>query len=446
MMFRLSILVLVGCGGDTPKKTKADTGEVPQPEPCTETKWYADTDGDGYGDPFSELSACEAPAGSVSNHDDCDDLDAMAQPEAIWYRDVDGDGYGDPEQTLTSCLSPMGYIAEADDCDDLDGSRYPGALWFMDTDTDGYGDDTQTVDACGDVSGAVNQTGDCDDDDWLIHPAGNEICDEIDNDCDGLVDSLDDDIDIFTQILMFEDLDGDGYGTEVAVGYGCPSDLLGATVVGDCDDGEATTYPNRLDYNDTVDSDCDGEASMFIATSVSTGWVSDVSSTAFGVVTASKDLDGDGKNELLVGAYNAGDADEGGIRLFPGDISGDLTRFPEEGFIWNAEVVDAKAGTAVAFIGDWDGDGVEDIMAGAPYDVENTGMAYLFSSDMDSGTLAGARTVRGSELTDNFFGQAIMAVGDIDDDGLDDVMIGARKDSTARPGGGSITLFYGGDT
>jgi hypothetical protein len=106
----------------------------------------------------------------------------------------------------------------------------------------------------------------------------------------------------------------------------------------------------------------------------------------------------------------------------------------------------AKAGTAVAFIGDWDGDGVEDILAGAPYDVENTGMAYLFSSDMESGTLAGARTIRGSELTDNFFGQAILPLGDIDDDGLDDVMIAARKDSTARNGGGSITVFYGGDS
>ena len=109
---------------------------------------------------------------------------------------------------------------------------------------------------------------------------------------------------------MFEDVDGDGYGTEVAVGYACPTDSLGAVEVGDCDDSNPTTHPNRIDYFDDIDSDCDGEVSLHIATRTTTGWVCDMTGSAFGVSGASKDIDGDGKYEVLAGAYNVGDNDE----------------------------------------------------------------------------------------------------------------------------------------
>ena len=84
---RLTLLFLAACGGDEPAEKPED--------PCTESSFYADIDGDGYGDPFTLEAACEPPEGFVDNRDDCDDGDPDERPGQTWYRDVDGDGFAD---------------------------------------------------------------------------------------------------------------------------------------------------------------------------------------------------------------------------------------------------------------------------------------------------------------------------------------------------------------
>ena len=112
--------------------------------------WFADTDGDGFGNEGISERACEAPEGYVADDSDCDDLDEDVNPDATevcddedtdedcdgeaddddpegasglstWYRDMDGDGYGDsaPSSRTEACDLPDGYADNNDDCDDL---------------------------------------------------------------------------------------------------------------------------------------------------------------------------------------------------------------------------------------------------------------------------------------------------------------------------------------
>ncbi|MEZ4953746.1 MAG: MopE-related protein [Saprospiraceae bacterium] len=107
-----------------------------------------------------------------------------------WYKDEDGDGYSDGI-TVVSCSQPTGYIANPSagtDCDDNNAAIHPGAAEIcdgLDNDCDGIlGADE--VDADGD--GYMVCEDDCNDGDPTIHPFAIELCDGIDNDCNGLVD------------------------------------------------------------------------------------------------------------------------------------------------------------------------------------------------------------------------------------------------------------------
>ncbi len=64
----------------------------------------------------------------------------------------------------------------------------PTLTYYPDADGDGYGDTMFPVDACLQPPIHVLQAGDCDDTDPMVHPGIEELCDAVDNDCDGLTD------------------------------------------------------------------------------------------------------------------------------------------------------------------------------------------------------------------------------------------------------------------
>ena len=96
---------------------------------------------------------------------------------------------------------------------------------------------------------------DCNDQDPAIHPGADEICDGIDNDCDGTVDGDD----VEDPLTFYRDLDGDGYGDESSPSTACTVPDGYVPEAGDCNDDDADVHPGREEAcGDGVDNDCDG--------------------------------------------------------------------------------------------------------------------------------------------------------------------------------------------
>lgn len=105
-----------GCWG--PARTITFTVDQP-------VTWYADIDGDGFGNPSSTLSDCTQPAGYVSNNSDYDDSTNRITnlPPQTFYLDKDGDGFGEAAPTIYASFKPLGYANNTlDQCPDVPGA------------------------------------------------------------------------------------------------------------------------------------------------------------------------------------------------------------------------------------------------------------------------------------------------------------------------------------
>ena len=257
------------------------------------TIYYQDSDNDGYGNEMIIQQACSQPAGFVTNDLDCDDTDSQISPLAdeicdgtdnncdgliddlpmsTYYIDSDGDGYGSGQLSVELCLPQVGYVTNDLDCDDTLGAIYPGApeicdgldndcdgfvdeeglaIYYRDADGDGYGDALLRKQACSQPSGYVLNDQDCDDNNDKISPLSDEICDGIDNNCDGLIDDL-------SMTVYFADNDGDGYGHPDNSVELCQPQAGYVTNDEDCDDTSQAVNPDAIEICDGLDNDCDG--------------------------------------------------------------------------------------------------------------------------------------------------------------------------------------------
>jgi hypothetical protein len=225
-----------------------------QVTPCnTPSMFYADVDGDGFGDINTPVLSCLPLPGLVLDNTDCNDTSALINPNTMWYADVDGDGFGDAVTTTTSCTQPIGYVANSTDCNDNDSTATAVMTYYQDFDGDGFGNVGAPMMNCGQPMGYVADSSDCDDSNPTVYPGAMELCDELDNNCDGNTDEG------LATYTLFEDLDSDGFGSEVSVEY-CDSVVVGYSLIsGDCNDANSTIYPGAMEVLDNgIDENCDG--------------------------------------------------------------------------------------------------------------------------------------------------------------------------------------------
>jgi hypothetical protein len=173
-------------------------------------------------------------------------------------------------------------------------------------------------------------------------------------------------------------------------------------------------------------------------------------------VSSAGDVNDDGIDDLIIGAPNANPngSDSGASYVVFGNAVPELDLNGIGGFVLNGIDADDRSGRVVSNAGDVNGDGLDDLIIGAykadPNSRTSAGESYVvfgnsigFSRALDLSSLNGSNgfVINGISPQD-FSGYSVSSAGDLNDDGIDDLIIGAhRADSNGRGSGASYVVF-----
>jgi hypothetical protein len=232
--------------------------------------------------------------------------------------------------------------------------------------------------------------------------------------------------------------DGDQLGFSVALpgdvnGDGFADLLVGAFLAdgGGEDRGEAYLFYGGPSVDNTPDLTFTGAA--------------DFDELGYAVAGAG-DVNGDGYNDIIIGAYDAagGGTDRGEVYIFYGGPSIDniadvtFTGIEDNDFF----------GVSVAGAGDVNGDGFDDVLVGAYITdgggMENSGQAYIYYGGLSMDNVADV-TFTGLNDMDQL-GYSLSGAGDVNGDGFEDVIVGANRAEGGGSERGEAYLYFGGES
>ena len=433
-------------------------GTVDEDDALDATTWYVDGDGDGFGDASSTtLVACDQPSGYASDATDCDDSDGDSYPGAP---EVCEDGVvNDCNASSTLECGPLGtwtfddapYAFFGRDAGDLAGSKVRGG----DVDEDGQQD--LIVVAPYANSGLAGGA-------WIfLGPVTSGDLDDADMAFESEV--LANTIHYTTNALLAGDLTGNGSAdfllaaeSQGAV-YLFEGPLTGGTVsnatltldmaafwkdFGDelitadvDDDGVLDLVVSAPDYNS---KNANGEGAIYVLHGPVTTSVTTLTATAtfdrsiirgsshnadLGSALTHADYDGDGSDELIVGApsHSTGVCEVGSLEALPVKTAKKLV----DAAAWYLSDTGSLCGSALDS-GDQNGDGYPDLAFSA---LGGDGTLYLFNGPLSGSTLSDADATLAGPAGGNL-GNAVALAGDLDDDGYDDLVGGDYRDSSDR--------------
>jgi hypothetical protein len=495
------------------------------------TVFDADADGDGYASPDYGGSDCDDDNDAINPaatevcdgvDNNCDNVidEPSARDATTWYADADGDGYGDASDSTVACDAPPQTSETAGDCDDAEPASFPTnpeVCDGIDNNCDNVADEDDvcnvvladardalflgesTNDAAGSavaLAGDVNGDGD---DDFFIGapfvadsytrqgaaylvfgPVSGEKELEFANLSRAGTDSYQE---VGGAVAGGVDVDGDGYDDLLMA---APGDSSNATAAGSVElimggptlsdigtsdtlmgieagayagtsvllavaldgvTGEAVVVGSPYEGDDSegavyvVNTSGEGDRVLDDAAAVAIrGGAGDI----FGLALAAADTDGDGRGDLVASA--PGDANDAGIVYLFQTLSGsDLDSSDAD-----AQLVGAASGDAVGFAmdaGDFNGDGYSDLAVGAPLESGNgdySGAVYLFL-----GPISGSRSVASADsvlrgLDDEDYAGWSLALADADGDGNADLFVGAPEARGALAASGVVYTVWGG--
>ena len=164
-------------------------------------------------------------------------------------------------------------------------------------------------------------------------------------------------------------------------------------------------------------------------------------------VAPAGDLNGDGFDDILLGTDAAGGSFQGPrgqVFLFNGPLFGERTAASADAII-TGSFANESLGASVASAGDLNGDGINDLIIGAPrfpLNGADTGRAYVFYGPIAGSKIAtDADAIIFGEAINDGFGKSVASTGDVNGDGSDDVVVGA--DQLFNAGAGKAYVFYG---